>query len=221
METTLNLNLVFPHEYVERETEAAGWDQTYPLAYIKYWGDEADKKTSSSDGAIGFLGHPLIDRSIRSWEHKGLACEGEFTDFCIWPVGIWSNKIEGREAGLCRPGYQFSYKLWSCLIKDLDPKAECDCPLECDKVYRKCGEGWLDVCKGMVTGTSECLPETFDLNFEDDSDLFGHAVCDLAYGGWIDMPLYKTLLPEQEYRFIFNTGNQKGTKSEMCQRPHY
>lgn len=220
METSLNLDFIFPHEYTERQSDSGGWDQMYPLAYIMHWGDKGYKKQKTYDGATGFLGHPLINRSIKKWEAKNLACEGEFTDFCTWPVGIWSNKIEGMESGLCRPGYYFSYKLWQCIIKDFNHKAQCDCPLQCDKPYTKCGTGWIDVCTGMVTGKSECIPATLDLDL-DGKDIFSHAVCDRAYGGWIDMNVYKDIVHDQRYRFIFNTGNQKGKRSRMCQRPHY
>lgn len=222
--TWKNLELILPTDWANAEPESKGWKQTEPLAFLKYWGDEGTSK-QTKDGQIGFLGTPFIQNYLKKYEEMGFACEGIFSDVCYFPAGIWVQTIPDKEYGLCRPGFYFSYKLWTCLIEDPDPKAQCNCPLACNEVYTECGTGYTTQCHGIVKGTSKCLPVAFEVDnkTEEGEDWFNYEVCDASSGAWITMNQYQKLVldPAEKHRFQLNTGNNKGRKTKMCQRPDY
>ena len=100
--------------------------------------------------------------------------------------------------------------------------------MKCKKPKVHCGPAWTDLCKGMISGTSECKPTKFSYYWgedEDDyySDIFDHSICDTTWGTWMGMQLYNSKNWHHEIkRFEFNTGNgSSGKKEKMCQRPLY
>jgi len=111
-----NLDVIFPWDLWESKriikTDSNADGANY-LTHVWRWGNLGDGPTmfgqrARESGPSGFLDKPDGSRQFEL-ESTGFVCEGDDTERCPWPWGVFSYKNQ-----LCESGFSFSYLARKC-----------------------------------------------------------------------------------------------------------
>lgn len=124
----------------------------------------------------------------------GYTCEGDDTERCVWPAGIWSGLA--TVGALCAPGYMYSYERSACYVapyggSGCDRWSMCKNKAPTPSVWElyghdACGYAYEGQCQGH-TAEFSCQGYCTITQIAHPEDLeFDHFIC-TRDGNWVSI----------------------------------